>query len=61
MVCCDMRICAIHNFTVSFSGFIVGQPNHGWQLCFPLLLHTCGPDFRLYDGSDLKTYLLMRW
>ena len=20
-----------------------------------------GPDFRLYDGSDLKTYLLMRW
>ena len=20
-----------------------------------------GSDFRLYDGSDLKTYLLMRW
>ena len=20
-----------------------------------------GLDFRLYDGSDLKTYLLMRW
>ena len=37
------------------------QPNHGWQLCFPLLLHTGGSDFRLYDGSDLKTYLLMRW
>ena len=37
------------------------QPNHGWQLCFPLLLHAGGLDFRLYDGSDLKTYLLMRW
>ena len=21
----------------------------------------CSTDFRLYDGSDLKTYLLMRW
>ena len=21
----------------------------------------CGSDFRLYDSSDLKTYLLMRW
>ena len=30
------------------------QPNHGWQLCFPLLLHGNGPDFRHYDGSDLK-------
>ena len=38
-----------------------GQPNHGWQLCFPLSLHAGGSDFRLYDGSDLKTYLLMRW
>ena len=38
-----------------------GQPNHGWQLCFPLSLHASGSDFRLYDGSDLKTYLLMRW
>ena len=38
-----------------------GQPNHGWQLCFPLLLHAGWSDFRLYDGSDLKTYLLMRW
>ena len=37
-----------------------GQPNHGWQLCFPLKLHAGGLDFRLYDGSDLKTYLLMR-
>ena len=36
-----------------------GQPNHIWQLCFPLSLR--GSDFRLYDGSDLKTYLLMRW
>ena len=23
--------------------------------------HAGGSDFRLYDGSDLKTYLLMRW
>ena len=30
-----------------------GQPNHGWQLCFPLQLHAGGPDFGLYDGSDL--------
>ena len=37
------------------------QPNHGWQLCFPLELHAGGSDFRLYGGSDLKTYLLMRW
>ena len=38
-----------------------GQPNHGWQLCFPLQSHAGGSDFRLYDGSDLKTYLLTRW
>ena len=38
-----------------------GQPNHGWQLCFPLKLHAGGSDFRLCDGSDLKTYLLMMW
>ena len=38
-----------------------GQPYHGWQLCFPLKLHADGSDFRPYDGSDLKTYLLMRW
>ena len=38
-----------------------GQPNHGWQLCFPLKLHASGSDFRLYDGSDLNTYLLKRW
>ena len=38
-----------------------GQPNHGWQFYFPLLLHTDGSNFRLYDGSNLKTYLLMRW
>ena len=28
---------------------------------FPLYLHAGGSDFRLYVGSDLKTYLLMRW
>ena len=37
------------------------QPNHGWQLFFPLKLHTGGSDFRLYDGLELKNYLLMRW
>ena len=26
-----------------------------------LQLHAGGSDFRLYDSSDLKTYLLMRW
>ena len=30
-------------------------------LCFPLYLHAGGLDLRLYDGSDLKTYLQMRW
>ena len=29
-----------------------GQPNHGWQFCFPLLLHAGGSDCRLYDGFD---------
>ena len=38
-----------------------GQPNHGWQLCFPLKLHAGGSDFRLYDSFNLRTYLLMRW
>ena len=38
-----------------------GQPNHCLQLCFPLKLHADGSDFRLYDCSDLKTFLLMRW
>ena len=31
-----------------------GQPNHDWQYYFPLKLHVSGPDFRLYDGSDLN-------
>ena len=35
--------------------------SHGWQLCFPLSLHAGGSDFRLYDGSDLNTYILIRW
>ena len=26
-----------------------------------LSLHAGGSEFRLYDGSDLKTYLLIRW
>ena len=31
------------------------------NLAFLLFLHAGGSDFRLYDLSDLKTYLLMRW
>ena len=31
------------------------------KLCFPLQLHAGWWDFRLYDSSDLKTYLLIRW
>ena len=38
-----------------------GQPNHGGQLSFPFKLHAGGSDFSLYDGSDLKTFLLMIW
>ena len=38
-----------------------GQPNHGWQLYFLLNMHAGGSDLRFYDGSDLKTYLYMRW
>ena len=33
-----------------------GQPNHGWQLCFPLLISCCwGSDLRFYDASDLHS------
>ena len=38
-----------------------GRPGRVWRLCFPLWLRAGGSDFRLYDGSDLKTYLLMEW
>ena len=38
-----------------------GQPIHGWKLCLPLELHAGRSDLRLYDGSDLNTYLSMRW
>ena len=31
-----------------------------WHLCFPLSLYTSWLDFRLYEGSNLKTYLLIR-
>ena len=34
-----------------------GQSNCDWQLCFPFKLHASESDFRLYDGSILKTYL----
>ena len=36
-----------------------------WQSWLATLLSSLnahwGSDFRLYDGSDLKTYLLVRW
>ena len=38
-----------------------GRPSLGWQLCFSLWLHAGWLDIRLYEGSDLKTYLLMSW
>ena len=28
------------------------QPNHGWQLCFPLYVHAVGSGFRLYGRTD---------
>ena len=31
------------------------------NFAFHFNLHASGSDFRLYDGSALKTYLLMRW
>ena len=31
------------------------------NFAFLFNLHASGSDFRLYGGSDLKTYLLMRW
>ena len=36
------------------------QPIDNCQLCFPLKMHASGSDLRLYDGSNLKAYLLMR-
>ena len=36
-----------------------GQPGHGWQLFLPLWLHGGGSDFRLCDGSNLGTCLLV--
>ena len=37
------------------------QPNQVWKLCFSLYFQGGGSDFRLYGGSDLKTYLLTKW
>ena len=33
----------------------------GCSSYFSFGLHAGGSNFRLYGGSDLKTYLLMRW
>ena len=38
-----------------------GQPNYGWQHLLSSLIAADGSDFRLYDRSNLKTFLLMRW
>ena len=32
-----------------------------WVVTHGTVTRAGGSDFRLYDGSDLKTYLLMRW
>ena len=64
---CDCGISWLYSLTFLYIDTIItdcmlgGQPNYGWQLCFPLSLHARGSDFRLYDGSDLKTYLLTSW
>ena len=42
-----------NNFSAQFIK-IISHYKNGWQLCFPLQLHTGGSDFRLYDGSDLS-------
>ena len=50
-----------HVYIIKGKSLLWFQPNHGWQLCFPLYLNACGSDFRLYDGANFKTFLLMRW
>ena len=40
---------------------LVVNPLTVGSFAFLLKLHAGGSDSRLYDGSDLKTYLLMRW
>ena len=44
--------------------FVSGPPGFTCWISFaPVFsfIQAVGSDFRLYDGSDLKTYLLMRW
>ena len=36
-------------------------PSHGWWLCCLLLLHADGSGVRLYDGPDLKLFVLVGW
>ena len=66
------KIVASNNFSVQFIKIISHYKKIGYNInvlqqtaCFlvnqTLKLHAGGSDFRLYDGSDLKTYLLMRW
>ena len=35
--------------------------NHGRWLCCRLRLHAGGSDVRLYDGPDLKLFILVGW
>ena len=41
--------------------FILDINDFWLSVLFTVESFSCGSDFRLYDGSDLKTYLLMRW
>ena len=43
------------------TAFLVVNPITVGNFAFLFLMHASGSDFRLYDRSDLKTYLLMRW
>ena len=54
-------VCSPQSAYIYYTHFILYKTQSRWQLCFPLLLNAGRSDFRLYDGSDLKTYLLMRW
>ena len=58
------KIVGSNNFTAQFikiffilRNSVICQPNHSWQLSFPVKLHAGRSDLRLYDGSELMTYL----
>ena len=59
---CDSGHCILEEARCDFSWDCYDHSDEEFccELCFPLLLHAGGSDFKLYDGSDLKTYLLIR-